>query len=181
MSRFSRSFCRHRIYQPVSPALIIISLLILSACQTRDVDDFAEGPLALSPAPTLVYAGSCDQTPTMEGWLQVVIFQRRDFVGLMSESPGQSRVDLREDVEQMAAYRDRIAQEPVPDCGLDLIPALVAAMDGVLAEFLNYINGEDVDLGVVVESYNDEFAAVDAQLDALLVRLDNQFQTPTGP
>jgi hypothetical protein len=181
MPRFSRSFCGHRERQPVLSTLIIFSLLILSACQTSDAENFEDGPLALRPAPTLVYVGSCDQTPTMESWLQVVIFQRRDFVRLMSEAPGQSRLDLREDVEQMAAYRDRIAQEPVPDCGAEVIGALGSAMDGVLAEFVNYINGEDVDLGVVVESYNDDFAAINAQLDALLLRLDNQFQTPTIP
>jgi hypothetical protein len=159
--------------------LLAIALVCLAACRTEDKPALERGSLTLAPPPPPIYLGSCDVIDDLESWLQTVQFQQRDFIELMTAAPERDAAGLYDDVERMAALRDRIVAEPAPDCAVEAHNALIAAMGGIVDDFVRVVNGDDVDLQRVID---DGAAAVDAAValqSPLLERLDNLFRNPT--
>lgn len=152
-------------------------VLGLMACGVSDEPELDLPPLDLPEPATPVFSGSCDDNSILEAWLQTTHFQQRDFVTLMEGSVGEDHDSqvLYQNIEEMGLYRNRISDEPAPDCTESVHIELLRIMQSVLDQFQAYVNGDDIDLVVAVETARIEFNALLPQQTELFNRLDSQY------
>ena len=156
---------------------LVVGVLLISACEVTDRPALELSPLVVSPVPDVVAGGSCDDSDVLEGWLQAISFQYRDFLTLMREGVVKSPDDLYTDVEQMLRLQNSIATTPVPDCASDARALLLDGMTMPLTQFVTYVNEtEAVDLSTVVAEAEADFQRYNDERDALLEILDAQLQ-----
>ncbi len=162
--------------------LCLLCMLALVACGNSDEPTLDLPPLTLPPPPTPIFAGTCTDTATLEGWLQTILFQQRDFMELMdgTESNGRASETLYLNVEQMALLRNRISEEPAPDCTENLHREILSIMQEVLDGFQEYVNGDNRNLSSLVENGHSRFNALLPEQTELLNQLDQQFQGQSG-
>ena len=162
--------------------LCLLVVFGLVACGNSDEPALDLPPLTLPAPPTPVFAGTCTDTSTLERWLQTIQFQQRDFVELMDSavSGGRASEALYLNVEQMALLRNRISEEPAPDCAENLHREILGIMQEVLDGFQEYVNGDNRNLNSLVENGHSRFNALLPQQTELLNRLDQQFQGQSG-
>lgn len=161
-------------------ANLITACTLLTACAVSDKPAIERPPLTLEAPPPSVFTGVCDDTAMLEGWLQPVSFQWREFSALMDGASGKSADDLYFDVVRMVDLRNVMGAISVPDCAQALYPALMDALESVLVPFHAYANGESAEIDAVLNEVRPQFAEVDAQINALLQRLEDQYRAPGG-
>lgn len=149
----------------------LLILFVLSACAVTDKPAIDLPPLTLSAPPTPVFEGSCDESRSLETWLQTVDFQERDFVQLMTGADRRSYEELYFDVEQMARLRDRVSATVAPDCAMEAHTLLLSLMAEVLDSYQASVNGDDVDLSEVIDEFTPQFENYEALQRALVQRL----------
>lgn len=161
-------------------AIILAACVLLTACAVSDKPAIERPPLTLEAPPPAVFNGLCDDTTVLEGWLQPVTLQWREFGALMDGAAGKSSDDLYFDVVRMVNLRNVMGAVGVPDCAQMLYPVLLETLESVLVPFHAYVNGESVDIDAVLNEVRPQFAEVDAQVNALLQRLEAQYRAPDG-
>ncbi|MEQ8673265.1 MAG: hypothetical protein RLP44_02335 [Aggregatilineales bacterium] len=148
-------------------------VFIVSACAVTEKPALDLPPLTLLPPPTPVFEGMCDDNPRiLEGWLQTVDFQERDFVALMNGTVSRSSEELYFDVEQMARLRDRVASAIVPDCAEEAHLLLLEIMGDVLVVYQSAVNGEEINITTVIDENLPRFQSYELLQDELLQRLN---------
>ncbi len=153
---------------------LLFFALFSASCAVTSETAIDLPPLTLEPAPTTTFSGLCDERGVLEDWLQTVEFQQRDFVMLMRDGIDKSPDDLYLDVEQMARIRNRIAEDPVPDCAEDAFTSIMEAMEVVLRQFQSYTNGQAVDLSDVIQTVEPLITTFENQRDALITQLEGR-------
>ncbi|MDX1995624.1 MAG: hypothetical protein SF029_24790 [bacterium] len=159
--------------------LMIALLLLVSGCAVQDRPALERPPLTLAAPPTAIIEGTCDDRAVLDNWLQAISFRQEEFLSLMQTTPGKTREEIYADVEAMAALRDLVNTEPVPDCGVEAQQALSEIMSRILVYFQAYVNGEPIDLAQVVNESLPDYTAAQALLDEPLARLNQLYGLPT--
>lgn len=95
---------------------------------------------------------------------------------LLNQAPLKSPEDIYGDVERIATLRNSISEQAVPDCAASAHIALQNALDALLPQLQRYANGEAVDVQAAIDSARPTFEEFAATQEALLARLEAQFQ-----
>lgn len=163
-------------YRVLFVSISAIVLMFMASCSSSDESAVVLPPLTLPSPPTPVFVGECDDTPTLEAWLQTIQFQQRDFSTLMDEARSQSEQALYLSVEQLALLQIRISEEPAPDCGVDLHQSILGIMNEVVQSLQTYVNTDTGNLDEIVDNAQLAFNGLLPQQSELLNRLETQYQ-----
>jgi hypothetical protein len=166
-------------------ALAILLSFLLAACGSNNAPATPPPPITLTAPPDIQIGGLCDDTKTLEGWLEVTAPLTNRFQTEMNAAAAKSKADLFLDVISLAAIRDSVFATTTPDCALDAQLMLSDTMHQVVGALQAYFNGDRPDLGNVITEANaklDEVISIQADL---LNRMNAQFQqqrliTPTA-
>jgi hypothetical protein len=134
-------------------------------------------PLRFEPIEALTIAGVCEDSRALEQWLQVIDTHLLIYVDVINEAEDKSLFDLREDIVYLSDLRDFAVAQAAPDCAAETQRAVVDAMTITLRAFEDYVNGEDVDVTIAVQTSRDAFADVRLKVDALIEQLEVQIQS----
>ncbi len=164
-------FCRIRY-------LLLFITLFLGACALTDSPEPSPTPLPLllTPPPEIVVSGSCDDSRTLEQWLQRTNRVRDPFVELMNAAVGKSRDAVHGDARTMADYRYALGNITAPDCAEQGHRFLIDATNIAVDAFRRYANGELADVHAELAESERLFTIFDGVHAGLVERLDNQLQ-----
>lgn len=155
---------------------------LLSACALGDVVDTTPlPPLTLAPPPALNLVGSCDDTKTLETWLQVTSELRTNFQTQTNAAAAKPKNEMFSDVLNLAAMRDSSFSVETPDCAEETGMKLSDAMSQAVTALQTYVNGDVADLGNTVVEINALLDAVETEQAQLIERLNAQFQQRIQP
>ena len=157
-------------------AVWVLLLMLLVSCSSSDEPVLNLPPLTLPAPPTPVFSGECNDTQTLESWLQTTQFQQRDFMTLMEEVQNQTEEALYLSVEQLALLHIRVSEEPAPDCATELHQSILSIMNGVVVDLQSHVNVGSGNLIEIVENARVAFNGLLPQQTELLNRLEAQYQ-----
>jgi len=166
--------------------LVLFLLLpgILTACALGDVSNATPlPPITLAPPPALNLVGTCDDTKTLENWLQVSTTLRDNFQTQMNAAAAKSKAEMSVDIPGLAALRDSSFEAATPDCAAEAGIKLSDTMSQAVTAFQRYVNGETPDLGNTVVDINGQIDQISVMQNDLIERMNTQFQqqrTPTA-
>jgi hypothetical protein len=149
----------------------------MTACALGDVaNDTALPPMTLAPPPALNLVGTCDDTKTLETWLQITSELRTTFQTTMNMAAVKQMPEIYTDVINLAAMRDSAFAVATPDCASEVGIKLGDAMSQAVSSLQAFANGDAPDLGNVVTNINAQIDAVAVAQNELINRMDSQFQ-----
>jgi hypothetical protein len=157
-------------------SLLILLSSVLAACAVGDIPATPPPPLTIEPPPTLVYEGACEQTSTLEVWLQKTTFAKNDFVNLMDAAASQGRAEMVDEVIGMIDRRLAVSRTTVPDCATEPHLILLDAMNKAIEAFQKFVNGDAENIGNIVGDTKKRFETLDIYMLELTDRLDLQYQ-----
>lgn len=159
-------------------AVIVLAFcgVIVTSCGGVGEDDPNIPLVTLIAPPTQFASGTCDETVTLEAWLQTVQFQIEAFDRLFNTANGKSQQAIREDLTELNRFRILVAETPAPDCAVALNGDILEAMGNALTAFQQYANGDRNDLDTVMAEAQSGFTAFQPEFDALVERMEAQFQ-----
>jgi len=161
----------------LKPVLFILLSSIITACALGDVSNATPPPpITLAPPPALNLVGTCDETKTLENWLQVTSELRASFQTQMNATAAKSKAEMYADVLELAALRDSSFEVATPDCAAETGIKLSDAMSQTVTAFQMYVNGDTPDLGNTIADMNGQIDQIAAMQNDLIDRMNTQFQ-----
>jgi len=158
---------------------LVVLTCTLSACALGDVEVETTPlpPITLEPPPALNLVGNCDDTKSLETWLQVSTELREEFQTLMNTTAAKNKNEMFADIQSMAALRDSGFSVATPDCAADAGLKLSDAMNQTVAAFQTFFNSTDASsLESIVVDINYKLDSVQATQIELIKRMNTQFQ-----
>lgn len=156
---------------------IVLLAFMASGCAMGDVSNTTPlPPITLAPPPALKLVGTCDDTKTLETWLQVTTELRTNFQTLMNTAAVKEKVEVYGDVINLAALRDSAFAVETPDCAAETGIKLSDTMSQAVTAFQAFSNGDTSDLGNTIPEVNAQIDLVAAAQAELISRMDAQFQ-----
>jgi hypothetical protein len=155
----------------------ILVACITTGCALGEVSNVTPlPPITLAPPPALKLVGTCDDTKTLETWLQTTSELRINFQTLMNTAAAKDKVSMYEDVINLAALRDLAFAAEIPDCAAEAGIKLSDIMSQTVTAFQSFVNGDTPDLGNTITEVNAQIDAITAAQNELISRMDAQFQ-----
>ncbi len=133
-------------------------------------------PITLAPPPALQLVGTCEDTKTLETWLQITSELLTNFQILMNTAAVKNQAEIYGDVLNLAALRDSALSVETPDCAAETGIKLGDTMSQVVTVFQLFANGDAPDLGNTIPDINAQLDAIAAVQIELISRMDSQFQ-----
>jgi hypothetical protein len=162
---------------PKCISLIVLFAFIASGCALGEASKVTSlPPITLAPPPALRLVGTCDDTKTLETWLQVTTELRTSFQTLMNTAAAKEKVEMYGDVINLAALRDSAFAVETPDCAAETSIKLGDTMDQAVTAFQAFSNGDNADLGNTILEVNAQIDQIAAAQAKLISRMDDQFQ-----
>ncbi len=157
---------------------LLFIALFLGACALADSPDPTPTslPLLLTPPPEIIMSGSCEDSRTLEQWLQRTYRVRDPFVEIMNAAIDKPRDAVHEDTRTMADYRYTLGNITAPDCAEQGHRFLIDATNIAVDTFRRYANGELADVHDELSEAERLFEIFDGTHAGLSERLDSQLQ-----
>jgi hypothetical protein len=159
-------------------SLIVMSLLLLTACAIGDVPPGTPVPITLEAPPTVIFSGDCSQTVGLDTWAQASEFFVAEFMKSVNTAATQTREAMHDTVIYMARVRDEASKVVTPDCAQDAQVMLIDSMNKAVNNFQAYANGDIASLGNIIAEIIGELDRVIARQDELKGQLETQYQHP---
>lgn len=156
----------------------LILALILAGCALRDLTPVPRpastiAPFELTPIGTIQVVGSCDDTPTLERWLQTSFRQREAFIAarnaMFDDTHGEALIT-------MADIRFGLSRINVPDCAEQAHSLLLSAMTETIVVMEQFAAGQISDVNTALIDADGLFAQFDDVYQILSDRLDRQLR-----
>jgi hypothetical protein len=155
----------------------ILLACITGGCAIGEVSNATSlPPITLAPPPALRLVGTCDDTKTLETWLQTTNDLRINFQTLMNTAAAKDKAAMYGDVINLAALRDSTFTVETPDCAAETGIKLSDTMSQAVTAFQSFANGDTPDLGNTITEVNMQIDAVAAAQFELISRMEAQFQ-----
>ncbi len=156
----------------------IATVMVAAGCAINDLPAPTFIPVTTGPMPTLIVAGTCEQTPELELWLQTFSISLDSFQRQMDEAEFKSTEDIGSDIRALTGIRDNLIETTSPDCGTVIHRQGVDTMTSAVNALEDFQRDSSSNLSAALETIRLQFQSIETERLALIERLNQQLDAP---